>query len=253
MPPAGSEGTKGTQDSEAQPRLPGTGPHVTRPVLAIFDLDHTLLAGDSDVLWCEYLMAEGLLDRATFEPRNRAIEAGYKAGTVGVLAFSEFFLGTLAGHTPEDWAPVRERYLHTQIQPRLLPLGIAQIEAHRQAGHTLVMSTATSRFLSERTAQVLGFEHLIATESSFDADGRFDGRVRGEANMRDGKVGRLKAWLAEQGRPPLEGHHSVFYSDSMNDLPLLSLVDEAVVVDGDERVLAVAVERGWSLQAWRVG
>lgn len=222
-----------------------------RPVLAIFDLDHTLLAGDSDVLWCEFLMDEGRLARASFEPRNRAIEAGYKAGTVDVLTFCEFFLGTLAGHRPDHWHTLRERYLDTCIRPRLLPAGIATIEAHRAAGHRLVMSTATSRFLVERTAAVLGFEHLIATEPDVEADGRLNGRVRGEPNMRAGKVTRLHAWLAQQGLPPLAQHHSVFYSDSMNDLPLLAAVDEPVVVDGDERLAAVARERGWALRHWR--
>ena len=232
--------------------LPGS--HAgSKPVLAIFDLDHTLLAGDSDVLWCEFLIAEGLLDRASFAPRLQAIEAGYKAGTVDVMAFCEFFAGTLAGHSAAHWAALREDFLRRWIEPRLLPLGMASIDAHRAAGHQLIMSTATSRYLSERTAQVLGFEHLIATENGMDAEGRFDGRVSGQPNMREGKVRQLQAWLVQRRWPALTQHHSIFYSDSMNDLPLLSLVDEAVVVDGDERLQAVAAERGWASRAWRSG
>ena len=102
------------------------------PTLALFDLDHTLLDGDSDVLWCEYLMDRGVLDRAVFEPRNRAIEAGYKAGTVGVLEFCGFYVGTPAGRTPAQWQPLREDFLHERIVPRLLAAGRACIEAHRR-------------------------------------------------------------------------------------------------------------------------
>jgi HAD superfamily hydrolase (TIGR01490 family) len=221
-----------------------------KPVLAIFDLDHTLLAGDSDVLWCEFLMTEDRLERAAFESRTRAIEAGYRAGSVGVAEFCEFFLGTLAGYTPAHWVPWRERFLCDWIEPRLRPRGLETLEAHRAAGHRLIMSTATSRFLSERTAQVLRLEHLIATESGFDEQGRFDGRVSGEPNMREGKVARLHAWLAQQGWPELAQHHSIFYSDSMNDLPLLSAVDEPIVVDADDRLRAIARERRWAERGW---
>lgn len=241
----------GARVPDGQPAgLPGTRA-AGKPVLAVFDLDHTLLDGDSDVLWCDFLMAEGVLDPAVFGPRNQAIEAGYRAGTVGTREFCEFFIGTLAGHTPAHWAALRERYLATCIQPRLLPQGMQTLAAHRAQGHRLLMSTATNRFLAERTAQVLGFEHLVATDSETDAQGRFTGRVAGEPNMRAGKIQRLHAWLQEQGLPPLTDHHSVFYSDSMNDLPLLSVVDEPVAVNGDERLGAVAGERAWAKVDWR--
>jgi HAD superfamily hydrolase (TIGR01490 family) len=223
----------------------------SRPTLAVFDLDHTLIAGDSDVLWCEFLIAEGVLDRASFEPRNRAIESGYKAGTVGVLEFCEFFVGMLTGRTPAQWAPLRERFMAACIEPRVLSKGLAAIQAHRDAGHTLVMSSATNRFLCELSAELMGFEHLIATECDVDAQGRFSGRVAGEPNMREGKVSRLEAWLAAQGRPPLAVHHSVFYSDSANDLPLLMKVDEPVAVNPDARLAAEAAARGFALRDWR--
>ncbi len=218
--------------------------------LALFDLDHTLLAGDSDVLWCEFLMDRGVLDRTVFEPRNRAIEAGYKAGTVGVLEFCGFFIGTLAGRAPQDWQALREAFFDERVRPRFVAAGLDRVEAHRAAGHLLVLTTATNRFLTELTAAALGFEHLIATECETDAGGRFTGRVAGEPNMREGKVARLHHWLAARGER-LGARRSVFYSDSINDLPLLAVVDEAVAVDPDARLAAEAMQRGWSVQHWR--
>jgi HAD superfamily hydrolase (TIGR01490 family) len=218
--------------------------------LALFDLDHTLLDGDSDVLWCEFLMDRGLIDRAVFEPRNRAIEAGYRAGTVGVLEFCSFFIGTLAGRSAAEWGPLREAFFETCIRPRVVAAGLACLAQHRAAGHTLVLTTATNRLLTEPTARALGFEHLIATECEADPEGRLTGRVRGEPNMRSGKVARLHDWLAARGER-LAAHHSVFYSDSINDLPLLSLVNEPVVVDPDARLAAEAQRRGWAVRRWR--
>jgi HAD superfamily hydrolase (TIGR01490 family) len=220
--------------------------------LALFDLDHTLLDGDSDVLWCEFLMDRGVLERAVFEPRNRAIEAAYKAGTVGVLEFCEFYVGTLAGRSAAQWQPLRESFLEQRIRPRLLAAGLACIGQHRRAGHTLVLTTATNRFITELTARLLDLPHLIATETEIAADGRFSGRVSGEPNMRQGKVTRLHAWLAEHGEAPLAQRHSVFYSDSINDLPLLSAVAEPVAVDPDARLADQARQRGWPVRHWRV-
>ena len=220
------------------------------PTLALFDLDHTLLDGDSDVLWCEYLMDRGVLDRAVFEPRNRAIEAGYKAGTVGVLEFCGFYVGTLAGRTPAQWQPLREDFLHERIVPRLLAAGRACIEAHRRDGHELVLTTATNHFLTELTAAALGIGHLIATECDIGIDGRFSGAVAGTPNMREGKVARLSEWLAARGRK-LAGEDSVFYSDSTNDLPLLAAVRRPVVVDPDARLAAEAAARRWPVRHWR--
>lgn len=218
--------------------------------LVLFDLDHTLLDGDSDVLWCEFLMDRGLLERAVFEPRNRQMEADYQAGTVSVQAFCEFYVGTLAGRSPAEWQPLREAFLHERIAPRLLVAGRECIEAHRRVGDQIVLTTATNRFITELTAQALGIEHLLATECELGADGRFTGAVAGTLNMREGKVARLREWLATQGRT-LEGEESVFYSDSINDLALLSVARQAVVVDPDQRLAAEAQVRRWPVQHWR--
>ncbi len=212
--------------------------------LAIFDLDHTLLDGDSDVLWCAFLMDEGLLDRASFEPRNQAMERDYRAGTVSTQDFCNFYVGTLAGRTAAEWQPWRERFWLERVQPRLHAGTAALLQGHRDRGDRLLLSTATNRFITELTAAGLGFEHLLATECEVGADGRFSGHTLGPPNMRAGKVDRLQAWLAAQGRV-LADVDSCFYSDSMNDLPLLEQVREPVVTNGDERLLVLAAARGW--------
>ena len=218
--------------------------------LALFDLDHTLLSGDSDVLWCEWLMTQGLLERASFEPRNAAMEAGYKAGTVSVAEFCGFYVGTLAGRTLAQWEPLRQRFLAEEIVPRIPEAAHLQLRHHQQAGQTVVLTTATNRFITELTAQHLGISNLIATECEVGAAGRFTGRVAGTPNMREGKVMRLHAWLSERGTT-LDALDSVAYSDSMNDAPLLSAARRAVAVDPDPRLAALAAERGWTVLRWR--
>lgn len=216
------------------------------PRLTLFDLDHTLLSGDSDSLWCEFLMDRGRLDRAAFEPRNQDMEARYRAGTVGVQEFCDFYVGTLAGRTPADWEPLRREFVAERIAPRLPADARALVQRHRDAGDLLVLTTATNRYLTAPTAEYLGVEHLIATECEFDADGRFTGRTRGTPNMREGKVQRLHDWLAARGQA-LHRFASTAYSDSANDLPLLQAVQTAVAVDPDPRLAAVAAQRGWSV------
>lgn len=213
--------------------------------LALFDLDHTLIDGDSDQLWCDFLMDEGLLPRADFAARNAQMDADYRAGTVSVQAFSAFYVGTLAGRTPAQWQPWQQRFWHERVHPRVCPGTAALLQAHRQAGDVLVMSTATNRFITTLTAQGLGFKHLIATECEQGADGVFTGRPEGVLNMRDGKVQRLHIWLAERGWA-LDQVHTTFYSDSMNDRPLLEAVNRPVVTNGDARLRALAAERGWA-------
>jgi HAD superfamily hydrolase (TIGR01490 family) len=220
------------------------------PTFALFDLDHTLLSGDSDVLWCDWLMHQGLLERASFEPRNAAMEAGYKAGTVSVHEFSGFYVGTLAGRTPAQWEPLRQRFLADEIAPRIPEVARAQVRSHQQAGHTVVLTTATNRVIAELTAAHLGIEHLIATDCELGPDGAYTGRVQGLPNMREGKVVRLREWLSARGLA-LETLDSVAYSDSMNDAPLLQAARRAVAVDPDARLAALAAERGWAVLRWR--
>lgn len=214
--------------------------------LALFDLDHTLLDGDSDVLWCAFLQQRGLLDPAEFGPRNAAMEAAYKAGTVSVHDFCAFYVGTLAGRTAAEWEALRSEFLHECIAPALPAAAHALVGEHRDAGDRVVLTTATNRVITELTAAHLGIEHLIATECEVDVEGRYTGRVAGTPNMRAGKVERLHAWLASRGERLADFESSTAYSDSMNDLPLLEAVARPVVVNPDPRLAAEARSRGWA-------
>ena len=212
--------------------------------LALFDLDHTLLSGDSDELWCEFLLQHGLLPRAEFEARNAAMGERYRAGTVEPAEFCEFYVSTLAGRTPAQWQPWRERFLNEVVAPLIPASANELLDSHRQCGDTLVLTTATNRFITEPTAQHLGLAHLIATEAQL-VDDQFSGRTEHTLNMREGKVTRLLAWLAAQGLPAEGLADATFYSDSANDLPLLRAVGRPVAVDPDDALLAVATASGW--------
>ena len=212
--------------------------------LTLFDLDHTLLAGDSDQLWCEFLMDRGVLPREPFASLNRAMARDYAAGEVSAQAFCDFYIGTLAGRSADEWGTLRRDYLCECIVPRIPAAALALVARHRDAGDRLVLTTATCRFLSEPSAAHLGISQLIATECETDADGRFTGRSQGVLNMREGKVQRLHDWLRRH-RLQLAGCDTTAYSDSINDLPLLGAVQRAVAVNPDARLAAVAAERGW--------
>jgi HAD superfamily hydrolase (TIGR01490 family) len=216
---------------------------VTKPRLTLFDLDHTLLAGDSDVLWCDFLIDKGLLERAAFAARNADMEARYQAGTVGVQEFADFYMGTLAGRTAAQWEDLRQEFLVAQVMPRIPAAAWELVRRHRDAGDLVVMTTATNRFITELTAAQFGIEHLLATEPDV-ADGIFSGRCRGTPNMRAGKVERLHEWLAARASA-LGQFASTAYSDSINDLALLEAVDQPVAVDPDPRLAMMARERGW--------
>ena len=212
--------------------------------LALFDLDHTLLSGDSDVLWCEFLIAEGLLDRAEFEPRNRRMAERYALGVATPAEFCGFYAQTLAGARPDAWRPLRERFLRDVVAPRIPAAARALVDGHRDAGDRVVLSTATNRYLVELTALDLGIDDLIATEVEV-VDGAFTGRNTGVLNMREGKVERLRQWLDVQGLPSTLLAEATFYSDSKNDLPLLQAVGRPVAVDPDAVLAAHASREGW--------
>lgn len=222
-------------------------PLLSRPRLALFDLDHTLIDGDSDVLWCDFLMDEGILERASFAARNADMEARYKAGTVGVEEFANFYVGTLAGRSASQWEPVRVRFLQERVLPRVYPRALPLVRSHLEAGDLVVMTTATNRYITELTAAHFGIAHLLATEPEV-VDGVFTGSTTGTLNMREGKVARLDEWLTARGET-LGGFTSRAYSDSMNDLPLLEAVNEPVATNADPRLANVARERGWDVIA----
>lgn len=212
--------------------------------LALFDLDHTLLDGDSDELWCDFLIARAVLDGVSFAERNAAMVRDYRAGTVGTREFCGFYVSTLAGRTAQEWEPLRREFLAEVVAPRIPRAAHALVQRHRADGDELVLTTATNRFITELTCELLGIPVLLATECEVDAAGRFTGRLDGEPNMREGKVERLARWLAERGRR-IEQLDSVFYSDSRNDLPLLERVRRPVAVDPDPLLAQECARRGW--------
>ena len=218
--------------------------------LALFDLDHTLLDGDSDVLWCDFLIQRGVLDAAEFGARNAQMERDYKAGSVSVAAFCGFYVSTLAMRTRAQWEPLRREFVETVVVPRIGSAALALVGRHREAGNLAVLTTATNRFITEPTAAYLGIEHLIASECELDAAGDFTGRNTGTLNMREGKVERLHAWLNARGIA-LADCSATFYSDSANDLPLLRIVQHAVAVNPDATLAAEAARRGWPLMQLR--
>jgi len=223
--------------------------HTARPRIALFDLDHTLLSGDSDVLWCDFLIAQGVLERAVFAARNADIETRYKAGSVDPSEFADFYLSTLAGQPPAHWEPLRQQFLRDEVAPRIPQASLDLVQAHQAQDDLVVLTTATSRFLTELTARHLGITHVIATEPEL-VDGVFTGTSTGVLNMRGGKVTRLHAWLAARGQT-LGQFHSFAFSDSINDLPLLEAVDEPAAVNADQKLTSIATERGWKiLRLW---
>jgi HAD superfamily hydrolase (TIGR01490 family) len=213
--------------------------------LALFDLDHTLLSGDSDLLWCDYLIRRGVLDPGL---RERAAEmaADYTAGTVTPRDYCDFFASTLAGRTPEDLQPLREGFFRDEVRPRIPEDARALLARHREAGDTLVLTTATSRVVSGLTAADLGVDHYLCTELQM-VDGRYTGRTTGAPNMRTGKLERLREWLAVQGLDEQLLRRASFYSDSINDLALLSVVGRPTVVDPDPRLASAAARKGWAV------
>ena len=210
--------------------------------LTLFDLDHTLLSGDSDFLWCDFLIAQGVLD-AEFAQRNAAMEVLYKAGTVDPVEFADFYIGTLAGRTPQQLEPLRQLFLMQEVVPRIPPAAVELVHRHRDAGDLVVMTTATNRFVTELTAKRFQIEHLIATDPEL-VDGVFSGASTGLLNMRAGKMTRLHAWLAARGQS-FEQFNSTGYSDSINDLPLLEAVNLPIAVNADAKLAEVAAARGW--------
>lgn len=215
--------------------------------LAIFDLDNTLLAGDSDYEWGRFLVRRGIVDGETYEQANRAFYEQYKAGTLDIHEFARFAFRPLAENRLEDLLAWREDFMREHIAPIILPKARELLARHRERGETLMIITATNRFVTEPIAAELGVDHLLATEPEF-RDGRYTGEIAGIPCFQAGKVRRLEAWLAEHGET-LAGSH--FYSDSHNDLPLLERVDHPVAVDADVTLTEIAGERGWHQMSLR--
>jgi HAD superfamily hydrolase (TIGR01490 family) len=215
--------------------------------LAIFDLDNTLIGGDSDHLWGAFVCEQGLVDGEDFSLRNEQFYADYEAGNLDIDAYLRFALGTLKGHSQEQLSRWHQVFMDSKIKPIMLPAAQKLIADHRQRGHELLIITATNRFITEPIARTLGVDNLVACEAEI-VDGLYTGEPSGIPSYHAGKVTRLLEWLQNRDFG-LEG--AWFYSDSHNDLPLLELVDNPVAVDPDDTLCARAVELGWPVISLR--
>ena len=215
-------------------------------IIALFDLDRTLLTIDADEAWVEFLIEQGALDHARFEPAMRDVSERYQRGEIGIYEFCEFYLSTLPPHEPGRLQTWRQEYLAERIFPAISAAARALVGRHRAAGHLLVLTTAANRFLTAPIAVELGIDNLITTEPEMMA-GRYTGKVAGMPNMREGKIARLDAWLAERGTTLAAFRESWFYSDSRNDIPLLSRVTNPVAVNADAALAKLAAEKGWPI------
>ncbi|WP_027961249.1 HAD family hydrolase [Halomonas halodenitrificans] len=215
--------------------------------LAIFDLDNTLLAIDSDHAWGEFLLEQGAVDPVAYREANDRFMADYEAGTLDMQAFLEVALKPLAEHAPEQLAAWHQQFMASKIEPHILPRGEELLARHRARGDTLLIITATNRFITGPIAERLGVDDLIAVEPEV-IEGRYTGRVSGTPSYREGKITRLEEWLADKEQTLDDAW---FYSDSHNDLPLLEIIDYPVAVDPDPTLREAAKSRGWRIMSLR--
>ncbi len=218
--------------------------------LALFDLDNTLLAGDSDFEWAQYLIERGVLDREVYEVRNQAFYDQYKAGTLDIFEFLDFQLKPLSRHSRAQLDAWHQDFMARKIIPIVAP-GTAEL-LKRHGDHVQVIVTATNSFVTAPIAAHRGVPHLIATEPE-QVGGEFTGRPSGMPCFKEGKVSRLDQWLAAQGKAWSDVTESWFYSDSLNDLPLLARVHYPVAVDPDATLKAHAEKQGWPVISLRQG
>jgi HAD superfamily hydrolase (TIGR01490 family) len=218
--------------------------------LALFDLDNTLLAGDSDYEWGQFLVDQGVLDAAQYEAQNREYYEQYVAGTLDIHEFLGFALRPLAEHEPEELARWHVEFMRARIVPIISRAARALVAQHADAGDLCAIVTATNSFVTRPIAAEFRVAHLVATEPE-SVNGRFTGRVAGTPCFREGKVERVADWLGGLGVAFKSFASSTFYSDSHNDLPLLERVTEPVEVDPDPQLEAEAARRGWRVMTLR--
>ncbi len=217
---------------------------ILRPRLALFDLDHTLIPMDSDHGWGEFSIAIGWSDRAEFGQRNDEFFAHYQAGTLNVHDYVRFATEAVVQRGADAANAAHQRFMQEVIGPAIKPQAIALVQNHLDAGDTVVITSATNEFVTRPIVQAFGVQELIATDLERDATGWYTGAVKGIPNMREGKVARMDAWLAQRGLS-WDEVESTFYSDSMNDVPLLERVNHPVATNPEPRLRALAQERGW--------
>ncbi len=218
--------------------------------LVLFDLDNTLLAGDSDYEWGQFLIAKGVVDGPHYEAKNKAFYEDYKAGRLDIHAFLAFALHPLATHTRAQLDAWHAEYMDTRIRPMITQAARDLVNRHLKEADLVAVITATNSFVTGPIAREFGISHLIATDPE-EKDGRFTGEVAGTPCFREGKVTRLEQFLKAHGTRLDCLSNSWFYSDSHNDLPLLRLVRHPVAVDPDPTLLAHAQDKGWPILSLR--
>jgi|TARA_B110000211_G_scaffold153004_1_gene173859 HAD superfamily hydrolase (TIGR01490 family) len=215
--------------------------------LALFDLDNTLLAGDSDHGWGEFMVAQGLVDGADYGAKNDTFYQDYLAGSLDMVAYAEFALAPLMQYSATELNSIHQQFMQTTVIPMIAPKAQVLLKQHRDAGDVLVIVTATNDFITAPIAEHLAIPHLIATPTEV-INGRYTGKLSGAPCFKAGKIDKLNHWMALNGYS-IEG--ACFYSDSHNDIPLLALVDEPIAVDPDAVLEAHALANGWPVMSLR--
>lgn len=218
--------------------------------LVLFDLDNTLLAGDSDFAWAQFLISKGVLDREVQEAKNIAFYEQYKAGTLDIFEFLDFQLAPLARHSRAELDAWHREFLQDSIRPMITAQARALVTQHLERGAIVAVVTATNSFVTGPIVREFGIPHLIATIPA-QQDGAFTGKPRGTPAFKGGKIERVEAWLESLGLYFGSFEQSWFYSDSHNDLPLMQKVDKPVAVDPDDTLRAHAVQHGWPVISLR--
>ena len=212
--------------------------------LALFDLDNTILAGDSDYNWSRFLIQEGYLDGAIHAEKNEKFYADYKAGTLDIYAFVEFQFKPLARNPRTVLNQLLKKYVEEVIKPMITEKARALVKRHQEEGDLIIVITATNSFITKPIAELFGIENLIGTDPE-EKEGEFTGKVTGLPSFKEGKVTRLEAWLKGKNLSLASFEKSYFYSDSHNDLPLMQKVTHPVAVDSDDVLSEYAKSKGW--------
>ena len=212
--------------------------------LAIFDLDNTLLDGDSDYNWGLYLVKKGYLDEGEYKEQNQKFFEEYQVGKLDIFAFAEFQFRFLKNNTRKFLNDVRSDYINEIIKPMILKKAVNLVNLHKEAGDRLLIITATNSFITKPIGELFGIDELIGTDPE-ENEGEFTGKVKGTPSFKEGKVTRLFDWLDEKNLKLADFEKTFFYSDSHNDLALLEVVTNPVVVNGDKILLEKAQEKNW--------
>ncbi len=218
---------------------------MTARRLALFDLDHTLIPLDSDYQWADYLARTGRAgDPEQARRTNDELMERYNAGDLTAEQAAQFMLGLLAPHSPYDLAHWHEQFMAEVIRPAILPSAISLVQKHLEDGDLCAVVTATNSFVTAPIARAFGIAHLIATTPAFER-GRYTGRIEGVPSFREGKIVRVQQWLASMDLALEDFERTTFYSDSVNDVPLLEVVSHPVAVNPSQGLQEIARTRGW--------